>query len=255
MALLKALGPPSSVVETDYRGSVAYFTGHRTAWTAFTATTPFGPFGAANRCSLPAVKSALAGDDAKFLTIGDFNLPWLVDSPCLLHLATAGGTANEVDAVRLLSIGLDQTSVFEFVGPGTSQPGLSDHTGTAPTTPSQKVALAPDGQGDSGGAAYRAPARAGQANFQWTWPAPVNLAQVTVGLVSATSPVKAVSVAIELPGGSWETIATSPGGVGGGARTPYLLCFLPAGRQAVGLRVSAQTSGMAEVSEVAALGP
>ena len=83
MALLKALGTPSSVVETDYRGSVAYFTGHRTAWTAFTATTPFGPF-AANRCSVPAVKSALAGDDAKFLTIGDFNLPWEVDSPCLL---------------------------------------------------------------------------------------------------------------------------------------------------------------------------
>ncbi len=50
MALLKALGTPSSVVETDYRGSVAYFTGHRTAWTAFTATTPFGPFGANDRC-------------------------------------------------------------------------------------------------------------------------------------------------------------------------------------------------------------
>ncbi len=35
------------------------------------------------------MKSALAGDDARFLTIGDFNLPWEVDSPCLLDLATA----------------------------------------------------------------------------------------------------------------------------------------------------------------------
>ena len=253
MALLKALGTPSSVVETDYRGSVAYFTGHRTAWTAFTATTPFGPFGANDRCSLPAVKSALAGDDARFLTIGDFNLPWEVDSPCLLHLAT--GPAPAIGAVRLLSMSLDQTSVFEFVGPGTSQPGLSDHTATAPTSPSQTVGLAPDGQGDNGAVAYRAPAQAGQADFQWTWPAPVSLVQVSVGLVRSTAPVKAVTVAIELPGGSWETIASAAGGVGGGARTPYLLSSVAAGRRAVAIRVSAQTSGTAEVSEVAAIGP
>ncbi len=255
MALLKALGTPTSVVETDYRGSVAYFTGHRTAWTAFTATTPFGPFGANNRCSLPVVKSALAGDNAKFLTIGDFNLPWEVDSPCLLHLATNGGTAPAIGAVRLLSMSLDQTSVFEFVGPGTSQPGLSDHTATAPATPSQTVGLAPDGQGDNGAVAYRAPARAGQADFQWTWPAPVSLVQVSVGRVRSTAPVKAVTVAIKLPGGSWETIASTAGAVGGGARTPYLLSSVPAGRRAVAIRVSAQTSGTAEVSEVAAIGP
>ena len=251
MALLKALGTPSSVVETDYRGSVAYFTGHRTAWTAFTATTPFGPFGAANRCSLPAAKSALAGDAAKFLTIGDFNLPWLVDSPCLLHLATTG----EIGAVRLLSIGLDQTSVFELVGTGTSQPGLSDHTVTAPTSPAQKVALVPDGQGDGGGVAYRVPARVGQAYFQWSWPAPASLAQVSVGLARSTGAVKGVAVAIELPGGRWDTVASTAGGVGGGAPTPYLLWSTPAARRALAIRVSVQASGTTEVSEVAAIGP
>ena len=36
MSLLKAIGPSSAVVETDYRGSVAFFSDHRTAWTAFT---------------------------------------------------------------------------------------------------------------------------------------------------------------------------------------------------------------------------
>jgi len=45
IGLLEAIGPPDAVVETDYRGTVAYFTGHRTAWTAFTTTTPYGPFG------------------------------------------------------------------------------------------------------------------------------------------------------------------------------------------------------------------
>ena len=255
MSLLKKLGAPTSVVETDYRGSVAYFTGHRTAWTAFTATTPYGPFGSANQCLMPAVRSALGGDDAKFLTVGEFNFPWLMDSPCLLHLATAPGTAATLGAVRLLSISLDQTSVFEFVGPGTSQPGLVDHTSTPPTTPFREVRLAPDGDGDAGGAAYRTLARAGQANFQWTWAAPVTLRQVSVGLVTSTEPLRAVAVGIELPGGRWETIASAPGGVGDGGQAPYLLAQMPSGQRAVAIRVSARTAGVAEVSEVAAIGP
>jgi hypothetical protein len=255
MALLKALGPPSSVVETDYRGSVAYFTGHRTAWTAFTATTPFGPFGAANRCWMPAVKNALAADDAKLLTIGDFNLPWEVDSPCLLHLATTQPTAAVLGAVLLLSISLDHTSVFEFVGLGTSQPGLVDHTSTAPATPFLRASLAPDGQGDTGTPAYRARARAGQADFGWTWPAPVTLSQLSVGSVTSSARLRAVTVAIELPGGRWETIASTPGGVGGKGQVPYLLAEMPSGERARSVRVSAQTTGVAEVAEVAAIGP
>ncbi len=149
---------------------------------------------------------------------------------------------------------LDQTSVFEFVGPGTSQPGLSDRTATAPTSPSRAVGLAPDGQGDAGAVAYRAPAQAGQANFQWTWPAPVSLVQVSVGLVRSTAPVKAVTVAIELPGGSWETIASAAGGVGGGARRPTCCPRWPpdGGRWPSGLGADL---GTAEVSEVAAIGP
>jgi hypothetical protein len=255
MSLLKALGAPSSVVETDYRGSVAYFTGHRTAWTAFTATTPYGPFGAANRCVMPAVISALADDDAKFLTVGDFNFPWLMDSPCLLHLATEEKTGARLGAVRLLSIGLDQTSVFELVGPGTAQPGLTDHTSAPPATAFRWARLAPDGQGDTGGVGYRARARDGEADFEWTWPEPVTLSQVSVGLVTSTAPMRGVVVAIERPGGRWGTVASAPGGVGQGGRVPYLLALMPAGVPAVAIRVSAQTGGVAEVSEVAAIGP
>ena len=255
MSLLKALGPPSTVVETDYRGSVAYFTDHRTAWTAFTSTTPYGPFGGVNRCSVPAVKSALAGDGARFLTVGDFNFPWLMDSPCLLELASTTKTAATLGAVRLLSIGLDQTSVFEFVGPGTTQPGLADHTGTAPASPATRVSVAPDGHGDVGGVAYRARARAGAASFEWSWPAPVALSQVTVGLVTSTARLTAAAVAIELPGGTWDTLATAPGEVGDRGPTPYLLAQLRPARSAIALRVWAQTAGVAEVSEVAAIGP
>ncbi len=255
MSFLKALEAPSAVVETDYRGSVAYFTDHRTAWTAFTDTTPYGPFGSAGRCVMPAVKTALAQDDARFLTVGDFNIPGLMDSPCLLKLASTRGTAAALGAVRLLSTSLDQTSVFEFVGPGTSQPDLDDHTGTAPGSPATRVELAPDGQGDAGAIAYRAQARAGTAAFEWSWAAPVTLSQVSVGSVTGTAPLTAVVVAIELPGGAWETIASAPGAVGDGGRAPYLLAELPSGRRATAVRVWARTAGAAEVADVAAIGP
>jgi hypothetical protein len=204
---------------------------------------------------MPAVTSALAGDDARFLTVGDFNFPWLMDSPCLLSLATEQRTAAALGAVRLLSVSLDQTSVFEFVGPGTSQPGLIDHTRAAPTSPATRVRLAPDGLGDAGGTAYRAPSRAGQAVFEWSWRVPVALSQVSVGLVTSTARTTAATVSIESPGGIWHTVAAAPGGVGDGGAAPYLLAHLPLARRAIALRVSAQTTGVAEVATVAAIGP
>ena len=36
VAFLRAIGTPEELVETSYRGSIAYFTGHRTGWTAET---------------------------------------------------------------------------------------------------------------------------------------------------------------------------------------------------------------------------
>ena len=135
MTLLKAIGPPSAVVETDYRGSVAYFSGHRTAWTAFTTTTTYGPLAGPNkgRCTLPVVEAALRADDASFLLVGDVNQPGLMDSPCLLGLASAAPTAKALGAVRLISSDHDQTSVFELLSGG-ARKGLADWTPDAPAT-------------------------------------------------------------------------------------------------------------------------
>ena len=144
--LLKAVGPRPAVVETDYRGTVAYFTGHRTAWTAFTTTTPYGPFGYENNgnCRLAVVETALRADEAKFLMVGDVNSPGLMDSPCLLGLASSLSTAKALGAVRLLSTSHDQTSVFELLGPDPGNRGQrtesSEHEGTSAgaRTPTQR---------------------------------------------------------------------------------------------------------------------
>jgi len=273
MALLKEIGPPSAVVETDYRGAVAYFSGHRTAWTAFTETTPYGPFAAQHvgNCTVANVKGALGADDAKFLIVGDFNIPGVVDSPCLLRVASAPSTAKAIGSVRLLSSEHDDTSVFELLGPGSSQPGLSDLTaGTAPSSPAVRVELAPNGQGDAGATAYSAPATAGEARFVWTWARARPLSQVSIALAasagSATATragsgpaasggsVTATTVAIELPGGAWHTVASVPGPVGNNGKVPYLLAKLPPGTLSVGVRVIVSASGTAEVGFVNAIG-
>ncbi len=148
IGLLKAIGPPDAVVETDYRGTVAYFTGHRTAWTAFTTTTPYGPFGSENNgnCLLAVVGKALLADGAKFLMVGDVNSPGLMDSPCLLGLTSSPATAKALGAVRLLSTNHDQTSVFELLGPATSQPTFADWTtGVAPFSSHQNGGAGPGG--------------------------------------------------------------------------------------------------------------
>jgi hypothetical protein len=263
IALLKELGPPQAVVETDYRGTVAYFTGHRTAWTAFTTTTLYGPFGRRNsgNCRLSVVKAALRADDARLLMVGDVNVPHLMDSPCLLSLASSPATLG---AVRLLSTSHDQTSVFELLGPGSSQPGLTDWTaGVAPVasqadgaaTRARAVRLMPNGQGDKGGTGLVATAIGGHAELTWYWPAQVPITQITVGSVTGTGSVSYTTVSIETPAHTWHVVAASPGAVGDTGARPYFLARLAPGTRALALRVSAETSKTVEVAYVNAIGP
>ena len=259
MSLLKAIHPPTAVVETDYRGSVAFFSDHRTAWTAFTVTTPYGPFatkhpGAA--CSVSVVKGALQDDEAEFLMVGDVNFPGLMDSPCLLHIASYPPTAKDIGAVRLLSTGQDQTSIFELLGHGSAQPDLDDWTAsTRPLPGADRVVQAPDGEGDAGGTAYRAPAAEGQAVFDWSWRLPEPLTQLSIGSISSTAPVRAAIVSIELPNRTWQTVSRVDGPVGDGGVAPYVLIRLPAATRALGVEVLVDTSGTADVAYVNAIGP
>jgi hypothetical protein len=256
MSLLKALGPASAVVETDYRGSVAYFSGHRTAWTAFAAT--YAPKRGANAaaCTAAKVHAELRADDAMFLVVGDFNYPGLVDSPCLFKIASSPSTASTVGAVRLLSTSHDQTSVFELLGPNSSRQGLADWTASVlPTSAAKVVKLPTNGNGDSGGRGYEMRSSGGRAVFEWSSPAPVEISQVSVGSVTSTSTVKESLVAVRLTDGTWQTLAAAPGTVGDGGSRPYLLASPRPGVNVVAVRVSVLTTGTAEVAYVNAIGP
>ena len=257
MTLLKAIGPPSAVVETDYRGSVAFFSDHRTAWTAFTSSTFSGPFAPEDggSCNVPVVKSALLADDAQFLMVGDVNGPGVMDSPCLLHMATSASSAPTLGAVRLLSSDHDQTSVFELLGPGSSQPGVADWTDRAPSSRATASLLPPNGQGDDGGVAYSAPAKAGTARFKWSWHKPVAVSQLSIGLVTSTGPILRTTVSLKSPSGPWQVVSAVSGAIGNDGVVPYLLDVLAPGSEAVALDVSVQTTGTAGVGYVSAIGP
>ena len=257
MTMLKSIGPPSAVVETDYRGSVAFFSDHRTAWTAFTTSAASGPLApeAGGTCTVPVVKSALLADDAQFLMVGDVNGPGVMDSPCLLHMATSAASAPTLGAVRLLSSDHDQTSVFELLGPGSSQPETADWTDRAPTSRATPSLLPPNGQGDDGGVAYSAPATGGVAHFKWSWHKPVAISQLSVGLVTSTGPVLRTTVSLKSPHGGWEVVAAVSGPVGNNGVIPYLLDVLAPGTDAVALDVSVRTTGTAGVAYVSAIGP
>ena len=266
MSLLAVTGPAAAVVETDYRGSVAFFSGHRTAWTAFTTTTPYGPFAPAGNgsCTVPFVSEALRHDQAKFLIVGDFNFPGLMDSPCLLRLASSTASAAGLGAVRLLSTTQGQASLFELVGPRSDQPGLVDRTagvvpegvaGDGPEGATSAVRLSPNGTGDAGGTAYKAPSGGGAASFLWSWATPVVVNQLSVGEISATSAVSVVNIEVESPAGLWRIVARAAGAVGDAGVVPYLVAELPVSTRAVALRVLVKTSGTAEVAYVNAIGP
>lgn len=205
VALLRRLGRPSSVVESDYRSSTALFTGHATDWTAFTDTQGI--------CYLPEVLGAIAQDRAAFLLLGDFNKPGQLDSPCLAR-ATAFGDW----AVPLLHTRRDSASVYELVGPGTGHPGLrglSWHQApTVVTTPAGATAAV-----SFGGTALVSQVSVGRA---WMGPTP--------------GPVASVSLQLEGPDGRWRQVAATPGPVGT-AGSAYLLASFPEAVPAMAARV------------------
>jgi hypothetical protein len=207
-------------------------------------------------CSVAVVKNALLADAADFLMVGDVNYPGHMDSPCLLHMASYPPTAKIIGAVRLISTDHDQTSIFELLGRGSARPGLADWTTTTiPRSAADPMVQVPNGTGDVGGTAFRAPSADGRATFDWSWRQAEPVTQLSIGSITSTAPIRAATVSIELPDRTWNTISRVEGTVGDEGITPYVLTQLAAGTRALGLRVRVDTSGTAEVAYVNAIGP
>lgn len=253
MLFLGSIGSPKDVVETSYRGSVAYFTGHRTAWSAFVATTPIGPIPPSGRCTVPAVRTYFREDKAKYLLLGDLNRPDVIDSPCLLRLVTGLRSAHRLGAVQLLATRVDDDAVYELLGPGTVQPDASDLTNLVRPTSEAPVA------GARGGAYYAAP-RGGRVIFDWDWQRVARVVQISIGQVSSRARITHVVVSTcASPGGPSDSsgcrvLATTNGAVGDGRKPDYILISLKRGVCARRLEVAVVTTGSAAIASVNAIG-
>ena len=225
-AVLRQLGAPGDVVETDYRSSTALFTGHATNWTGFTEDQlPV--------CYEPGLVGALGQDRAAFLLLGDLNKPGVIDNPCIASLA-----ADSTWAVPILHTARDAASVFEIVGPGTVHADLVD-------------ALA--------GASPVSSARGSEYSMTWTLPRPTNVVQLSAGEASTEAgPTRAVRIEIEDADGNWSLMAAAGGPVGDTpAAAPFLLRSpaSPVSARAVRVVVDGPAARMgAEISDVAVIG-
>jgi len=249
MALLRALGQPRDVVETDYVSSVALLSGHRGDDTAFVAANGSVP-GQRFTCVPTRELADIEADHAAFLLTAALNKPVLVDSDCLLVLA-----ASDPWAVRLMTTSVDGASVFEIIGPGSVHPDLVDLTarGALHAPDLGATPLGPQGVFDNPGNILTTPTVNGVATLTWTWPSPVSITQVSVG-GAAVEGTTGVEVQEQRPDGGWVTVAAAAGPVGDGGVVPFLLASSPDGTPAIALRVLVRGQGSAGVVDVRALG-
>jgi hypothetical protein len=227
-AVLRQLGSPTDVVETDYRSSTALFTGHVTNWNAFIHAL-------GGICYEPGVLAEMESDHAAFLLLGDVNKPGVVDNACIQSQAMLATWA-----VQILHTDRDNASVYELIGPSTAHPDLVNVlSGATPAV-----------YGSSGA----------QTSVTWSLPGPTPISQLSVGQAAPdTGSATGVRLEVERLDHTWVAVAAARSAVGDGAgRAPYLLSRL--GTTVPALAVRVVVDGVAPgagvtVTDVAVLGP
>ncbi len=245
MALLRDLGQPRDVVETDYLWTTALYSGHRTANRAFVAPV----------CDDGVITNAIRQDDAGFLLNAALNKPGLVDNLCPLPVA-----GTQPWAVRLYRTARDDASVFELVGPGTGNPLLRDVTANAQLSTSAATIIempeVPQAPYDPAGTFPAIDTAGGQASLTWTLGQPSQVSQVTLGAVAPTDgSLTGVVIEARTIGGDWQTISAGDGPVGDGSATPYVLVRFPKPLVTTALRVSVTGNGTIGIHDLHVLGP
>jgi hypothetical protein len=228
-SVLRQLGRPQDVVETDYRSSTALFTGHATNWNAFLHFE-----GAL--CYEPAVLEVLRADQAGYLLLGDVNKPKVIDNPCLDSLVSPVG--NAAWAVPILHTARDSASVYELVGPYSGHPDLVNLLAGVDMIRS---------------------AGTGSTTLTGHLPAPAQVSQISLGeAAAAPGPTTGVQIEVQRGSGGWEVVSAARSAVGDGpAKAPYLLVSFPSPIDVTGIRVvvDGATPGEATLSDLAVLGP
>jgi hypothetical protein len=189
LGFVAAATRPGEVVETPYVWTTSLATGRPVAGTMWFLPDPAD-------CTPGHLQDAALRDRAGIAVDAAWNGPPPV-LDCQVPVLDAAPWA-----VRLYADAATGATVWQFVGPGTVDPGLADAV-TGPGT-----------AGVEGGA----------TTLTWSWGTPRPLTQLTADAVAAGAGGTA-SAALEWrdPSGAWHRAACAPGAVGPGAGTPWLV--------------------------------
>lgn len=216
MAFARAVTRPGDVVESDYVWTTSLATGRRTANSAFPA----------DGCAASDVRRGADEDGAGILVAAALSTPPPVPRCPSEVLVDASW------AVPLYSTAQDDATVWELVGPGTRNPGLSDSVrgpGTVATS------------GDS-------------TTTTWSWGSPRVLTQLSAGVAAPhTGRASAVRLEWQDPSGSWHRVASATGAVGPAEATPFLAWLPGTPVTATGVRLVVVGGSGADVGQVHAL--
>jgi hypothetical protein len=245
MALLRDLGQPHDVVETDYLWTTALYSGHPTANGAFVAPA----------CDSGGITDAIHQDGAGFLLNAALNKPGLVDNLCILPVA-----GTQPWAIRVYRTARDEASVFELIGPGTGHPLLRDVTANAQLSTSAATIIempeVPQAAYDPAGTFPAVDTTGGQASLTWTLSQPSQVSQVTVGAAAPTEgSLTGVVIESRTIAGSWQTISAVNGPVGDGTAMPYVIVRFPKPLMSTALRVTVTGNGTIGIHDLRVLGP
>jgi hypothetical protein len=219
LGFVTAVAGPQDVVETPYVWTTSLGTGRAVANDLFFLTDPLD-------CSAGVLQAAALRDRAGLAVDAAWNgPPPVVD--CQVPVLDAVPWA-----VRLYRDAGTDASVWEFLGPGTVHPSLTDAVGGLGAVGTQ---------GDA-------------ATLTWSWDRPRPLTQLTVSAVTAGSGATA-SAALEWrdAAGAWHRVGAAAGAVGPGGATPWLVWRPAAPVSATAVRVLATGGPGIRVDEVHAL--
>ena len=236
MAMLRQLGVPSDVVETDYVWATSLFSGHRANNGFFQS------------CQDKAALAAARKDRAVYVLTSGFAAQG-IGSPCGLQIASRTSSA-----VRLYRTTRDSTAIFALVGPGTYRPTESDLTTGHPDATTPITQLPEQQQLDEEAGSYpTTPTTNGSATLTWNFAHAGQVQQASVGAASAET-TRSVDIELRTVDGRWIRVAHAAGPVGEGQRTPFLLTVLKQPVTATAMRVVITGTGTAQVHDGHALG-
>jgi len=261
LGFLSTVAAPGDLVETDYVWTVALETGLRTSGEVSSLNPLLSPLVTPD-CRAADVRAAVESDQPAWLLSGAFASTG-IGAPCLLGVASTAPWA-----VRLLRTGPDLAAVFELVGPGSSHPGLRDLTaGTVATVGGEVAPVRPEPAqaGEDPGAFPVVVPGDAPATVTQEWGSSQPVSQVSVGVVSPEpadplrpsepGPGVVTRTTVQLhQAGGWVDVATTPGYVGPGGSSPYVVVSTPTGTTATGVRVQVEGSGTVGVHDLHALG-